>query len=63
MESLYTTGTQKNDRYSVHWFCGHCNTVLGANGFYYEFCPRHESCLSLTEEKIRRSIEERERES
>ena len=34
-----------------------------ANGCYYQFCPRQESRLTLTEEKIQRSLEERERES
>ena len=37
IESFYTTGRQKKyDRFSVHGFCSHCNTVFEAMGCYFQ---------------------------
>ena len=51
VESSYTTGTQKKiDAYSVGGFCGHCNAVFEAMGWYYQVCP-HQKLVFLSPTK------------
>ena len=60
MESFYITGREKNDRFSLHGFCSHCNTVFEAMGCFYYFCPCQELRPSLTKEHIKRGSRRRE---
>ena len=54
-QSFFTTGRQNRiECFSVDGFCSHCNTVFGATGCFYHFCPCQELRLSLTEEDIQR---------
>ena len=61
MQSFYTTGTQKKfDAKKVDGFCGHCNTLFGAMGPYYHYCPCQEARFFVTEDGIQRSIKKNE---
>ena len=66
VESFYTAVYQKKiDAYSVDGFCGHCNTVFEAIGFYYPYRPCQVACPFLTsispvEEELQRSNKKRE---
>ena len=61
IESLYTAGRQKRiERFSVDWFCSHCNTVFEAMGCFYHFCCCQKLRPSLTEEYIKRGSQKRE---
>ena len=61
IESFFTTGRQKKIVcFSVDGFCSHCNTVFGATGCFYHFCPCQDLCLSLTEEDIQRGCKKTE---
>ena len=55
IESFSISGRQKkNDCFSVHGFCSHCNIVFEAMGCFYHFCSCQELRPSLTEEDIQR---------
>ena len=61
IESFYTTRTKKKiDCFNVDRFCAHCNTVFGAMGCFYLYCPYQEARPSLTEEDIERGNKKRE---
>ena len=61
VQSFYSTGTQKKiDACSFDGFFGHCNTVFGVMGCYYQYCPCREARDSLTEEEVRRGIRKTE---
>ena len=54
IENFYTTGRQKKiNRFNVHGFCSHCNTVFEAMGCFYHFCPCQDLRPSLSEEDIK----------
>ena len=60
-QSFFTTGRQNRiECFSVDGFCSHCNTVFGATGCFYHFCPCQDLCLSLTEEDIQRGCKKTE---
>ena len=64
IEVFFTTGRQKNfDCFNVDGFCSHCNTVFGAMGCFYHFCPCQELRPSLTEEDIQRGSKKRDLEA
>ena len=61
IESYYTIGKKKkNDCFSAHGFCTHCNTVFEAMGCYFYFRPCQEAKASLSEEETHRGIRKRE---
>ena len=61
IESFFTTGRQKKiDCFSVDGFCSLCNTVFGAMGCFYHFCPCQQLRPSLNEENIERGSKKRE---
>ena len=51
VERFYTTGTKKNDAYSVDGFYGTCSIVFQAMGCNYQNRPCQETRSSLTEEE------------
>ena len=61
IESNVTTGRQKKIAcFSVDGICNHCNTVFGAMGCYFHYCPCQEARPSLTDNEIMRGIKKRE---
>ena len=61
IESFYTTGKQRNiDSFTVHGFCGHCQTIFEALGCYYHFCPCRETRTNLNEDEFEFGIRKRE---
>ena len=61
IESNVTTGRQKKiDCLSIEGICNHCNTVFGAMGCYFHYCPFQEARPSLTDNEIMRGIKKRE---
>ena len=61
IEGNVTTARQKKiDCLSVDGICYHCNTVFGAMGCYYHYCPCQEARPSLTDTDIERGIKKRQ---
>ena len=51
---------RKKDCFSVHEFCGHCDTIFEAMGYFYHFCESQELQPGLTNEDILKGRKKRE---